>query len=64
MKTIFFSLKILLIYFIFVTAGFSTKSQNFEKGKVLFEKKNLKSQNFFLKKILFITQKTRIRIYF
>tara|TARA_B100000029_G_scaffold421605_1_gene427942 strand:+ start:350 stop:799 length:450 start_codon:yes stop_codon:yes gene_type:complete len=50
MKKIFFSVKILFIYFIFVTPGLSAKSQNFEKGKALFEEKKFEESKIFFEK--------------
>jgi len=41
MKKTYFLVKILIIYLFFISSGFAVKSNYFDKGKILFDKKSL-----------------------
>ena len=52
-KTCFFA-KFLIIYLFFISSGFASKYNHFEKGKILFDKKKFeKSKIFFERDIVF-----------
>ena len=52
---------IILIFIIFISYSYSQENY-FEEAKSLFEKKNMMTQNFCLKEILFLTQKIQHHI--
>ena len=54
MKKIFFLTKILIVYFFFISCVFAAKSDYFNEGKILFEKKEFeKSKIFFERDLVF-----------
>ena len=54
MKKIYLLVKVLIIYLFFISNGFATKSNYFDKGKVLFDQKKFeKSKTFFERDIVF-----------
>ena len=64
MKKTYFLVKILLIYLFFISIGFATKSNYFDKGKILFDKKKFeKSKIFFEKDIVFNPQSEKSYLY-
>ena len=64
MKKIYFSLKILMIYLFFISGGFASSSDSFDKGKILFDKKKFeKSKIFFERDIVFNPQNERSYLY-
>ena len=57
MKKTYFLVRVLIIYLFFISSGFAVKSNYFDKGKLLFDKKNFeKSKIFFEKDIVFNPQ--------
>ncbi len=63
MKT-YFLVKILIIYLFFISSGFAVKSNYFDKGKILFDKKKFqKSKIFFEKDIVFNPQSEKSYLY-
>ena len=57
MKKTYFLVRILIIYLIFIAIGFAAKSNYFDKGKILFDKKKFEeSKIFFEKDIVFNPQ--------
>jgi len=57
MKKTYFLVRILIIYLIFIAIGFAAKSNYFDKGKILFNKKKFEeSKIFFEKDIVFNPQ--------
>ena len=57
MKKIYFSLKVLMIYLLFILSSFATNSDYFNEGKILFDKKKFeKSKIFFERDIVFNPQ--------
>ena len=64
MKKTYFLVKILIIYLFFISSGFAVKSNYFDKGKILFDKKKFeKSKIFFEKDIVFNTQSEKSYLY-
>ena len=64
MKKTYFLVKILIIYLFFISSGFAVKSNYFNKGKVLFDKKKFeKSKIFFEKDIVFNPQSEKSYLY-
>ena len=64
MKKTYFSLRVVIIYLFFVTSGFAAKSNYFDKGKILFDKKKFeKSKIFFEKDIVFNPQSEKSYLY-
>ena len=64
MKKIYFSLKILMIYLFFISGGFASSSDSFDKGKILFDKKKFEeSKIFFEKDIVFNPQSEKSYLY-
>ena len=64
MKKTYFLVKILIIYLFFISSGFAVKSNYFDKGKILFDKKKLqKSKIFFEKDIVFNPQSEKSYLY-
>ena len=64
MKKTYFLVRILVIYLIFISIGFAAKSNYFEKGKILFDKKKFeKSKIFFEKDIVFNPQSEKSYLY-
>ena len=54
MKKIYFLIRVLTIYLFFISNGFTAKTNYFDKGKILFDKKEYeKSKIFFEKDIVF-----------
>ena len=54
MRKTYFLIKVLIIYLLLVSNGYSSKSNYFDEGKILFEKKEFeKSKIFFEKDIVF-----------
>ena len=57
MKKTYFLVRVLIIYLFFISIGFSAKSNYFDKGKILFDKKKFEeSKIFFEKDIVFNPQ--------
>ena len=50
MEKIFFLVKILIIYLFFASSGFAAKSEYFNEGKILFDKKEFEKSKFFFEK--------------
>ena len=64
MKKTYFLVRILIIYLIFISIGFSAKSNYFDKGKILFDKKKFEeSKIFFEKDIVFNPQSEKSYLY-
>ena len=64
MKKTYFLVKILIIYLFFISSGFAVKSNSFDKGKILFDKKKFeKSKIFFEKDIVFNPQSEKSYLY-
>ena len=64
MKKTYFLVKILIIYLFFISSGFASKSNYFDKGKILFDKKKFeKSKIFFEKDIVFNPQSEKSYLY-
>ena len=64
MKKIYFLVRILIIYLFFITSGMAVKSNYFDKGKILFDKKKFeKSKIFFEKDIVFNPQSEKSYLY-
>ena len=64
MKKTYFLVKILIIYLFFISSGFAVKSNYFDKGKILFDKKKFqKSKIFFEKDIVFNPQSEKSYLY-
>ena len=62
-KTCFFA-KFLIIYLFFISSGFASKYNHFEKGKILFDKKKFeKSKIFFEKDIVFNPKSEKSYLY-
>jgi len=57
-------LKILIIYLFFISSGFAVKSNYFDKGRILFDKKKFqKSKIFFEKDIVFNPESEKSYLY-
>ena len=64
MKKIYFLIRILIIYLFLIPSGFAVKSSSFDKGKILFDKKEFqKSKIFFEKDIVFNPQSEKSYLY-
>ena len=64
MKKTYFLVRILIIYLIFISIGFAAKSNYFDKGKILFDKKKFEeSKIFFEKDIVFNPQSEKSYLY-
>jgi len=64
MKETYFLVRVLIIYLFFISSGFATKSSYFDKGKILFDKKNFeKSKTFFERDIVFNPQSEKSYLY-
>ena len=64
MKKTYFLVRVLFIYLFFISIGFAAKSNYFDKGKILFDKKNFeKSKIFFEKDIVFNPQSEKSYLY-
>ena len=64
MKKTYFLARVLIIYLFFIPSGFGSKSNYFDKGKILFdEKKFEKSKIFFEKDIVFNPQSEKSYLY-
>jgi len=64
MKKTYFLVRILIIYLIFISIGFAAKSNYFDKGKILFDKKKFKeSKIFFEKDIVFNPKSEKSYLY-
>ena len=59
-----FLVRVLIIYFLFISCGFAAKSNYFEQGKTLFDKRKFeKSKIFFEKDIVFNPQSEKSYLY-
>ena len=58
MKKIFFLVKILIIYLFFASSGFAAKSEYFNEGKILFDKKEFEKSKFFFEKDIVFNPKS------
>ena len=64
MKKTSFLVRVLIIYLFFISNGFAAKSNYFDKGKILFDKKKFqKSKIFFEKDIVFNPQSEKSYLY-
>ena len=64
MKKTYFLVRILIIYLFFISSGFAVKSNYFDKGKILFDKKKFdESKIFFEKDIVFNPQSEKSYLY-
>ena len=64
MKRIYFLVKIVIIYLFFIPSGFAAKSDHFEKGRILFDKKEFEqSKIFFERDIVFNPQSEKSYLY-
>ena len=64
MKKTYFLVRVLIIYLFFISSGFAAKSNYFDKGKILFDKKKFeKSKIFFEKDIVFNPQSEKSYLY-
>ena len=64
MKKIYFLIRILIIYLFLIPSGFAVKSSPFDKGKILFDKKEFnKSKIFFERDIVFNPQSEKSYLY-
>ena len=64
MKKKYFLFRVLIIYLFFISNGFAAKSNYFDKGKILFDKKKFqKSKIFFEKDIIFNPQSEKSYLY-
>ena len=64
MKKTYFLVRALIIYLFFISSGFAAKSNYFDKGKILFDKKKFeKSKIFFEKDIVFNPQSEKSYLY-
>ena len=60
----YFLVRVLIIYLFFISSGFAAKSDYFDKGKILFDKKKFeKSKIFFERDIVFNPQNERSYLY-
>ena len=60
----YFLIRVLIIYLFFISSGFAIKSDYFDKGKMLFDKKKFeKSKIFFEKDIVFNPQSEKSYLY-
>ena len=64
MKKTYFLIRVLIIYLFFILNGFAAKSDYFDKGKILFDKKKFeKSKIFFERDIVFNPQSEKSYLY-
>ena len=64
MKKTYFLVRVLIIYLFFISSGFAVKSNYFDKGKILFDKKEYeKSKIFFEKDIVFNPKSEKSYLY-
>jgi len=64
MKKTYFLVRVLIIYLFFISSGFAVKSNYFDTGKILFDKKKFeKSKIFFEKDIVFNPQSEKSYLY-
>ena len=64
MKKTYFLARVLIIYLFFISYGLAAKTDNFDKGKILFDKKKFeKSKIFFEKDIVFNPQSEKSYLY-
>ena len=64
MKKTYFLVRVLIIYLFFISSGFAAKSNYFEQGKTLFDKRKFeKSKIFFEKDIVFNPQSEKSYLY-
>lgn len=64
MKKTYFLIKVLTVFFFFISNGFAAKFNYFDKGKILFDKKKFqKSKIFFEKDIVFNPQSEKSYLY-
>ena len=64
MKKIYFLIRVLTIYLFFISNGFAAKSNYFDKGKILFDKKKFeKSKIFFERDIVFYPESEKSYLY-
>ena len=64
MKKTYLPLRVLIIYLFFISSGFAVKSNYFDKGKILFDKKKFeKSKIFFERDIVFNPQSEKSYLY-
>ena len=64
MKKTYFLVRVLIIYLFFISSGFAVKSNYFDKGKILFDKKKFeKSKIFFERDIVFNPQSEKSYLY-
>ena len=64
MKKIYFLARVLIIYLFFILSGFAAKSNYFDQGKKLFDKKKFeKSKIFFERDIVFNPQSEKSYLY-
>jgi len=64
MKRIYFLVKIVIIYLFFIPSGFTAKSDHFEKGRILFDKKEFEqSKIFFERDIVFNPKSEKSYLY-
>ena len=64
MKKIYFLIKILIVYLFLIPSGFTVNSSHFDKGKILFDKKEFKkSKIFFERDIVFNPQSEKSYLY-
>jgi len=64
MKKTYFLIKVLTVFFFFISTGFAAKFNYFDKGKILFDKKKFeKSKIFFEKDIVFNPQSEKSYLY-
>ena len=64
MKRIYFLVKVVIIYLFFIPSGFAAKSDYFEKGRILFDKKEFEqSKIFFERDIVFNPKSEKSYLY-
>ena len=64
MRKTYFLVRILIIYLVFISIGFAAKSNYFDKGKILFDKKKFEeSKIFFEKDIVFNPKSEKSYLY-
>ena len=64
MKKTYFLVRVLIIYLFFISSGFAVKSNHFDKGKILFDKKKFEKSKIFLERdIVFNPQSEKSYLY-
>ena len=64
MKKIYFVVKVLMMYLFFISSGFVARSNSFDEGKILFDKREFeKSKIFFEKDIVFNPKSEKSYLY-